>query len=155
MQKTSEVATGLDSIGVYGLYDLVQLEYVPPPLIRAYAATADKTVRWLKSPLTYSLTLCGSITRVRVCVCSPATVGVIVKVERDTFKVLDQMGNVKTIPEKEMGRKKNSKFTASLDAKHNTINQNDSVMVIEGVFKVRPRAGVRRYCKHSLLLGWG
>lgn len=153
MQKTSEVATGLDSIGVYGLYDLVQLEYVPPPHpgIRRYCRQNGSVVEIASDLFTHPLWLYHTC----ACVCSPATVGVIVKVERDTFKVLDQMGNVKTIPEKEMGRKKNSKFTASLDAKHNTINQNDSVMVIEGVFKVRPRAGVRRYCKHSLLLGWG
>jgi transcription elongation factor SPT5 len=63
-------------------------------------------------------------------------VGVIVKIERDSFKVLDNTGNVQTILLQEMGHKRNTKHATALDCNQNTIAIGDVVRVIDGPHKV-------------------
>eukprot|EP01135_Chromosphaera_perkinsii_P005299 Nk52_evm7s335 gene=Nk52_evmTU7s335 len=93
LQLTTEVASGVDSLGQYELHDLVQLD--------------------------------------------AHSVACIVKVEKDTFKALDQHGNVKTVRLQEIVRKKNSKFAASMDRDHNNIQVDDVVSVADGPHKGR------------------
>eukprot|EP00698_Gefionella_okellyi_P004884 TRINITY_DN14515_c0_g1_i1.p1 TRINITY_DN14515_c0_g1~~TRINITY_DN14515_c0_g1_i1.p1 ORF type:complete len:1077 (+),score=274.28 TRINITY_DN14515_c0_g1_i1:233-3232(+) len=93
VQAATEVASGLDSIGNFGLFDLVTID--------------------------------------------PTTVGVIVKVERESFKLLDNRGNVRSVKATEMGRKRFSRDSAALDARRNNITAGDQVHVLEGPMKGR------------------
>lgn len=60
------------------------------------------------------------------------TVGVIVRVERESFKVLDTNGLVKTIRLQDMGAKKNVRGMQAFDANAAPIAVNDVVQVLEG-----------------------
>ncbi len=68
---------------------------------------------------------------------SRETVGVIVKVERDSFKILDNTGNIQTVKLQEMGTKKSSKYATAFDSRSNTINIDDIVNVVDGPHKGR------------------
>ena len=62
--------------------------------------------------------------------------GVIIRVDRDVVRVLDQNGIVKTVRLQELGPKKNNKMATSVDSKHNGIVSGDYVQVCEGPMKV-------------------
>jgi transcription elongation factor len=65
------------------------------------------------------------------------TVGIIIKIERDQFKLLDTTGNVQTVALAAMGAKRNSPKNAStFDANQHTITVGDIVRVTDGQFKV-------------------
>eukprot|EP01103_Thecamoeba_quadrilineata_P003459 TRINITY_DN1322_c0_g3_i1.p1 TRINITY_DN1322_c0_g3~~TRINITY_DN1322_c0_g3_i1.p1 ORF type:complete len:1141 (-),score=235.86 TRINITY_DN1322_c0_g3_i1:101-3355(-) len=75
------------------------------------------------------------------------SVGVIVKVERDSFKVLDSNGVVHTIRLQEMGNKRNSKFSRAFDRHSNQLAVEDMVQVIDG--KGKGRQGVIKHIFRS------
>eukprot|EP01133_Synstelium_polycarpum_P007654 gene7654-8958_t len=62
---------------------------------------------------------------------TPQKVGVIIKVERDSFKILDENSYVTTVKLQEVGAKRRFKST-TLDAHNNTVGQTDAVEVIDG-----------------------
>ncbi|KAL6063390.1 Transcription elongation factor SPT5 [Balamuthia mandrillaris] len=55
----------------------------------------------------------------------PQTVGVIVKVELDSFKVLDNTGNVRTLKLQQVGNKRNSRNAVAFDSRQNPIGIGD------------------------------
>jgi transcription elongation factor SPT5 len=61
-------------------------------------------------------------------------VGVIVRIERDAFHVLDTNGNVQIVKLQEMGRKRTS--TVGVDKNQNKISANDVVNVLDPKSKV-------------------
>ncbi|KAN0029888.1 hypothetical protein ACTA71_008026 [Dictyostelium dimigraforme] len=65
----------------------------------------------------------------------PHKVGVIIKVERDSFKVLDESSNVSTVKLQEVGNKRRNKSFTTLDAHHNTITSGDLIEVVDGAYK--------------------
>jgi transcription elongation factor SPT5 len=69
--------------------------------------------------------------------CRPHTVGVIIKVEKDSYRVLDQDGSIKNIRAQEITQKRDSKKAVSLDANQNTIQVGDIIEVIGGEHQVR------------------
>jgi len=68
---------------------------------------------------------------------NPQTVGVIVKIEKDSFKVLDNNGTVQAIRLQEIGNKRNLRDAVSFDANHNQIGIGDVVKVKDGNYKER------------------
>jgi len=68
---------------------------------------------------------------------NPHTVGVIIKVERDSFRILDNNGTVQTIRLQEIGHKRNSKDTVAFDNRQNPLSQGDIVKVLDGQYKGR------------------
>ncbi|KJE92244.1 transcription factor Tat-CT1 [Capsaspora owczarzaki ATCC 30864] len=92
-QIATEVTSGLDKLGQFELYDLVQLD--------------------------------------------PQTVACITKIEKDSFKVLDQNGSVQRIEPRAISQKRNSKFSMSLDGEHNSIQADDIVKIMDGAFTGR------------------
>lgn len=60
------------------------------------------------------------------------TVGVIVKVDRDTFRVLDQNGEVRTIQPHQITNKRDSKRAVATDANGNSIQSGDTVIEKDG-----------------------
>ena len=66
---------------------------------------------------------------------SDAMVGVIVKVEVASFKVLTQRGVVLTVKLQELGIKRSSRFAAALDASGNQITRDDVVHVSSGEYR--------------------
>ncbi|EGC36193.1 hypothetical protein DICPUDRAFT_47274 [Dictyostelium purpureum] len=65
----------------------------------------------------------------------PHKVGVITKVERDSFKILDEGGNVSTVKLQEVGSKRRNKSFTTLDTHHNTIQSGDLIEVVDGSYK--------------------
>ncbi|KAN0023266.1 hypothetical protein ACTFIU_011433 [Dictyostelium citrinum] len=65
----------------------------------------------------------------------PHKVGVIIKVERDSFKILDESSNVSTVKLQEVGNKRRNKSFTTLDAHHNTITSGDLIEVVDGAYK--------------------
>jgi hypothetical protein len=59
-----------------------------------------------------------------------------VKIERDSFKILENSGNVRSVSLQEIGNKRNSKDTVAFDAYRNEISVEDVVQVKEGPYKV-------------------
>eukprot|EP01102_Stenamoeba_stenopodia_P011247 TRINITY_DN343_c0_g1_i3.p1 TRINITY_DN343_c0_g1~~TRINITY_DN343_c0_g1_i3.p1 ORF type:complete len:1028 (-),score=262.83 TRINITY_DN343_c0_g1_i3:62-3145(-) len=80
---------------------------------------------------------------------SSSSVGVIVKVESDSFKVLDNYGNVQTVRLQEMGAKRHQRDASSFDKSKNQIGIGDIVLVTEGKYK--GRQGTIRYIFRSYL----
>jgi transcription elongation factor SPT5 len=78
--------------------------------------------------------------------CSPQTVGVIVKVDRDSFKVLDNNGTVKHVTLQEIGNKRNTRDATSFDSQQNAIGIGDIVKVVDGPHKV--------HLSHSSLIAY-
>ena len=56
----------------------------------------------------------------------------IVRVEKDSFRVLDQNGSVRTIKEQEITSKRVSKHAIAQDAHRNSIKQGDLVTILQG-----------------------
>jgi hypothetical protein len=67
---------------------------------------------------------------------SAQTVGVIVRLEKEMFRVLTMLNKLITINAQGITKKRPNKFAAALDSENKTINPNDIVKVIEGVNKV-------------------
>jgi len=82
---------------------------------------------------------------------NPQVVGVIVKIERDSFKVLDNNGNVQTIRLQEIGNKRTSKDAVSFDRFQNQIGVGDVVKVANGPFQGR-QGTVRHLYKYYAFL---
>jgi len=66
---------------------------------------------------------------------TPQKVGVIVKVERDSFKILDEGSNISTVKLQEVGNKRRNKSITTLDAHNNTISAGDGIEVIDGIYR--------------------
>ena len=62
--------------------------------------------------------------------------GVIVKVEREGFKILDNNGNVQTVRLQEVGSKRNSRTAVAFDRNQNQIGVGDVLKVLDGPNKV-------------------
>ncbi|XP_077466681.1 transcription elongation factor SPT5 [Stigmatopora argus] len=62
----------------------------------------------------------------------PQTVGVIVRLERETFQVLNMHGKVLTVRHQAVNRKKDNRFAVALDSEQNNIHVKDIVKVIDG-----------------------
>ncbi|NWV12565.1 SPT5H factor, partial [Ptilonorhynchus violaceus] len=62
----------------------------------------------------------------------PQTVGVIVRLERETFQVLNMYGKVVTVRHQAVSRKKDNRFAVALDSEQNNIHVKDIVKVIDG-----------------------
>jgi hypothetical protein len=86
-----------------------------------------------------------------------SSVGIIVKIERDSFRILDTGGHVQTVLLQEMGNKRNNKNATSFDGHRNPVVQNDMVAVVDGLHKGRNgvvkhvyRYNAFVYCKEVL-----
>uniref|UniRef100_A0A3P9DG19 Transcription elongation factor SPT5 n=1 Tax=Maylandia zebra TaxID=106582 RepID=A0A3P9DG19_9CICH len=62
----------------------------------------------------------------------PQTVGVIVRLERETFQVLNMHGKVMTVRHQAVNRRKDNRFAVALDSEQNSIHVKDIVKVIDG-----------------------
>ncbi|CAB1348655.1 unnamed protein product [Coregonus sp. 'balchen'] len=62
----------------------------------------------------------------------PQTVGVIVRLERETFQVLNMHGKVLTVRHQAVNRRKDNRFAVALDSEQNNIHVKDIVKVIDG-----------------------
>lgn len=62
----------------------------------------------------------------------PQTVGVIVRLERETFQVLNMHGKVQTVRHQAVSRRKDNRFAVALDSEQNNIHVKDIVKVIDG-----------------------
>uniref|UniRef100_A0A8K9VDH5 Transcription elongation factor SPT5 n=1 Tax=Oncorhynchus mykiss TaxID=8022 RepID=A0A8K9VDH5_ONCMY len=62
----------------------------------------------------------------------PQTVGVIVRLERETFQVLNMHGKVLTVRHQAVNRRKENRFAVALDSEQNNIHVKDIVKVIDG-----------------------
>lgn len=71
------------------------------------------------------------------------TVGVIVRLERETFHVLAMQGKVIECKPQALQKRRESRFTRALDSDHNAIQKRDIVKVIDG-----PHAGRSGEIKH-------
>lgn len=67
---------------------------------------------------------------------SAQLVGVIVKIERDSFKILDNNGNVQTARLQEVGNRRNSRNAVAFDRHQNQIGVGDVLQVLDGPNKV-------------------
>lgn len=67
---------------------------------------------------------------------SAQTVGVIVRLEKETFRVLTMNNKLVNVNSQAVTKKRPNKFAAALDSENKTINPNDVVKVIDGVNKV-------------------
>ena len=86
-----------------------------------------------------------------------SSVGIIVKIERDSFRILDTGGHVQIVMLQEMGNKRNNKNATSFDGHRNPVVQSDMVAIVDGMHK--GRSGVIKhvyrynafvYCKEIL-----
>ncbi|XP_078367088.1 LOW QUALITY PROTEIN: transcription elongation factor SPT5-like [Oculina patagonica] len=73
----------------------------------------------------------------------PQTVGVIIRLDRDMFSVLNQHGKVIQVKHQAVGRRRENKNAVALDSEQNTVQVRDIVKVIEG-----PHAGLQGEIKH-------
>lgn len=93
VREAAEVGSGVNVIGQYELHDLVQLECV-----------------WRSSSF-LSCAVADFETSSR----STQTTGVIFKIERDTFRILDQSGTVRSLKPSQIGIKANSRNAVATD----------------------------------------
>ncbi|CAH3030076.1 unnamed protein product [Porites evermanni] len=73
----------------------------------------------------------------------PQTVGVIIRLDRDMFSVLNQHGKVIQVKHQAVGRRRENKNAVALDSEQNSVQVRDIVKVIEG-----PHAGLQGEIKH-------
>lgn len=62
----------------------------------------------------------------------PQTVGVIIRLERETFQVMNMHGNVVTVRYQAVNHRKNNRFAVALDSEQNNVHVKDIVKVIDG-----------------------
>lgn len=67
---------------------------------------------------------------------SAQTVGVIVRLEKEMFRVLTMNNKLVTVNSHAVTKKRPNKFAAALDSENKTVNPGDIVKVIDGVNKV-------------------
>lgn len=79
------------------------------------------------------------------------TVGVIVKIEKDQFRVLDQNGEVLAIPEAAMGPKVHQRDPMSFDKQHASVAQGDLLKVVEGPHKGKQGKVIHIYRFYAFL----
>nr|AAH57529.1 Supt5h protein [Danio rerio] len=65
----------------------------------------------------------------------PQTVGVIVRLERETFQVLNMHGKVLTVRHQAVNRRKDNRFAVALDSEQNNIHVKDIVKVIDDEYE--------------------
>ncbi|XP_028399581.1 transcription elongation factor SPT5-like [Dendronephthya gigantea] len=65
----------------------------------------------------------------------PQTVGVIVRIERETFSILNQHGKVSQVRQQAVAKRKENKHAVALDCDQNTIQVRDVVKVVDGPHK--------------------
>mmetsp|Transcript_4965 Transcript_4965/g.7511 ORF Transcript_4965/g.7511 Transcript_4965/m.7511 type:complete len:1186 (+) Transcript_4965:73-3630(+) len=82
---------------------------------------------------------------------TPQLVGIITKVDHDSFKVLDNNGELRTVKLTEIGRKRRSRNTTAFDKYQNPINQGNEVKVLEGKYSGR-RGIVKHLYRHIAFL---
>ncbi|XP_031557165.1 transcription elongation factor SPT5-like [Actinia tenebrosa] len=73
----------------------------------------------------------------------PQTVGVIIRLDRDTFQVLNQHGKVVQVKHQAVGRRRENRGAVALDSEQNTIQVKDIVKVMDG-----PHAGQQGEIRH-------
>lgn len=80
---------------------------------------------------------------------SPQTVGVIVRLERENFHVLNMQGKVVEARPQALQKRKDSRYAVALDSEQNTIQKRDIVKVIDGphaVSNFHGSVGVFKLC---------
>lgn len=78
-------------------------------------------------------------------------VGVIVKIERDTFRILDQNGVVHMVEQPNMGAKVHSRDPVSFDKSHQQVTEGDLLKVVEGPFRGRQGKIIHLYRFYAFL----
>ena len=106
MREAAEVGTGTNTVGNYELHDLVQLECV----------TLTLSTRMHTNDLATSL----------------QTVGIIFKTERDSFRVLDQNGQVRLVKPHQISMRRDTHRAIATDAEGHELRINDNVKEIDG-----------------------
>lgn len=81
-----------------------------------------------------------------------SSVGIIVKIERDSFRILDTGGHVQSVKLQEMGNKRNNKNATSFDSHRNPVVQNDLVAIQDGVHK--GRTGSVKHVYRYIIFYW-
>ncbi|GAM17692.1 hypothetical protein SAMD00019534_008670 [Acytostelium subglobosum LB1] len=80
---------------------------------------------------------------------TPQKVGIIIKVERDSFKIMDENSNVTSVKLQEIGNKRRTKNASTLDTNHNTVSSNDVVEIVDGQY--RSKQGVILHISRNFL----
>ncbi|XP_048581601.1 transcription elongation factor SPT5 isoform X2 [Nematostella vectensis] len=73
----------------------------------------------------------------------PQTVGVIIRLDRDTFMILNQHGKVIQVKHQAVTKRRENRSAVALDAEQNTIQVKDIVRVVDG-----PHLGLQGEIKH-------
>ena len=68
---------------------------------------------------------------------SPQRVGVIVRLEKESFQVLTMEGKVQSMKHTAVTKRRDNRFAMALDSENNNIQKNDVVRVVDGVHSVR------------------
>jgi transcription elongation factor len=106
LREAAEVGSGTNIVGNYELHDLVQLEYV--------------------------CSFCGSSPMAANDLPSLQTVGVIFKTERDSFRVLDQNGQVRLVQPHQISMRRDSHRSVATDSEGHELRINDNMKETEG-----------------------
>ena len=107
LREAAEVGSGTNIVGNYELHDLVQLEWVSL-LFRKIALMLNPPPK------------------------SVQTVGVIFKTERDTFRVLDQNGQVRLVQPHQISMRRDSSRAIATDSEGHELRVNDNVKEVDG-----------------------
>jgi transcription elongation factor SPT5 len=119
LREAAEVGAGTNIVGNYELHDLVQLEYVSSLI---------------------------AVSRVSHPASSNQTVGVIFKTERDSFRVLDQNGQVRLVQPHQISMRRDSNRAIATDAEGYELRVGDNMKENEG------EVGKRNLLFHYLFL---
>ena len=66
-----------------------------------------------------------------------SNIGVVIKVEKDQYRVIDQNGTVRVVKPQEIMQKRDSKKAVALDIGQSSIHAADVVEIVSGEFSVR------------------
>ena len=78
-------------------------------------------------------------------------VGVIVKIDKDQFRILDQNGEMHTVPHPAMGAKVHSRDPVSFDKEHSSVTQGDLLKVVEGPYRGKQGKVIHIYRFYAFL----
>ncbi|KAG6860531.1 hypothetical protein C0995_010102 [Termitomyces sp. Mi166 len=106
LREAAEVGSSTNVVGNYELHDLVQLEYV---LRLPYEIPSDFAIE-----------------------SSAQTVGVIFKTERDSFRVLDQNGQIRLVQPHQISMRRDSIRAIATDSEGHELRINDNVKEVDG-----------------------
>jgi transcription elongation factor SPT5 len=109
LREAAEVGSSTNIVGNYELHDLVQLEWVS------------------------NLFFCGFTL---ILSSSQQTVGVIFKTERDSFRVLDQNGQVRLVQPYQISMRRDSTRSLAVDSDGHEIRKDDNMKEIDGEVSV-------------------